>query len=102
MPGKERRSRLAKPGDIRVDISDLKVDQASPDKAVTEFRQVYTSQDYRDIVSKRLDWEREAGQWKIQREQVLSSLASLDGSQKPLTKKAKKRVKYCPCPVSAK
>lgn len=99
---KERRSRLAKPGDIRVDISDLKVDQASPDKAVTEFRQVYTSQDYRDIVSKRLDWEREAGQWKIQREQVLSSLASLDGSQKPLTKKAKKRVKYCPCPVSAK
>lgn len=98
----ERRARLARPGDIRVDISDLKVDQAGPDKAVTEFRQVYASRDYQDIISKRLDWEREAGQWKIQREQALSSLASLDGSRKPLTKKAKKSTKYCPCPVSTK
>ena len=99
---KERRARLAKPGEIRVDISDLKVDQASPDKAVTEFRQVYTSQDFRDIVNKRLDWEREAGQWKIKREQVLSSLANLDGTQNPKSKKAKKRARLCPCPVTAK
>lgn len=98
----ERRIRLAKPGDIRVDISDLKVDQPGPDKAVTEFRQVYTSQDFRDIVSKRMDWEHEAGLWKIRREQVISSLVNLDSSQKPSTGKPKKRIKYCPCPVSAK
>lgn len=97
-----RRIRLAKPGEIRVDISDLKVDQPGSDKAVTEFRQVYASQDFRDIVTKRMDWEREGGLWKIRREQVISSLANLDGSQKLSTDKPKKRARYCPCPASAK
>lgn len=98
---KDRRARLGKPGDIRVDISDLKIEQPEKDKAITEFRQTYTSQDYRDIVTKRMDWAREDGQWKIMREQVLAPLPSISGTQ-PKKAKPRKRVKYCPCPATAK
>jgi hypothetical protein len=97
----ERRTRLGKPGDIRVDISDLKIEQPEKEKAITEFRQTYSSRDYRDIVTKRMDWAREDGQWKITREQVLAPLPSISD---PLPKKSRpgKRVKYCPCPPTAK
>lgn len=100
----ERRARLGKPGSITVDIADLKIEKAGPDNAVTEFRQIYTSQDYRDIVGKRMDWGRENGQWKIIREQVDTPVANLAPIQKtePAKTRSKKRVKYCPCPVTAK
>jgi adhesin transport system outer membrane protein len=97
----ERRARLGKPGEIRVDISDVKIEQGEKDKAVTEFRQTYSSQDYRDIVPKRMDWAREDGQWKIMREQVLAPLPSISDS-KPRKSKPRKRVKYCPCPATDK
>lgn len=100
----ERRTRLGKPGDIKVDIADLKIEQGDADHAVTGFRQTYTSQDYQDIVTKRLDWIREDGHWKITREQVVSPIANLAEIQKTKLGKtrSKKRIKYCPCPVTAK
>jgi len=38
---------------------------------VTEFRQTYTSPNYQDISTKRLEWVREANRWKIRREKTL-------------------------------
>jgi outer membrane protein, adhesin transport system len=100
----ERRSRLSRPGDIKVDISDLKIEQPGPSTASTEFRQTYTSQDYQDTVTKRLDWVREDNQWKIAREQVMAPLAALPEIQKSRPRKAtsEKRKKHCPCPPAAK
>ena len=67
----ERAMRLGKPGDIVIGISDLIMSSVDPDKATTEFRQTYTSSNYRDVVTKRLEWVREDNHWKIAREQVL-------------------------------
>jgi hypothetical protein len=69
----ERAARLNKPGDITIGINDLKVDTSDADKAVTEFKQSYTSVNYSGVVSKRLEWIREGDTWKIQREQVLGT-----------------------------
>ncbi|MBW8370483.1 MAG: TolC family outer membrane protein [Thiobacillus sp.] len=67
----ERAARLGKSGDITIGVNDLKVDTTDADKAITEFRQSYTSASYSDVVSKRIEWIREGTRWKIQREQVL-------------------------------
>ena len=56
-----------------VGINDLKVDTTNPDKAITEFSQSYTSANYSDVVTKRMEWVREGNRWKIQREQVLEA-----------------------------
>ncbi len=63
-----RAARLAKPGVIAVGIDDLMVASPEADRATTEFRQSYTSADYRDVTYKRIDWVREDGHWKIVRE----------------------------------
>ena len=67
-----RASRLAKPGAITLGISDLKIINETAERASTEFRQSYASSDYRSETLKRIEWVREDGHWKIQREQVLS------------------------------
>ena len=69
----ERAARLGKPGDIVVGISDLKMSSPEAGKVTTEFRQAYTSANYRDVVIKRMEWIRDSDHWKIQREQVLKA-----------------------------
>lgn len=66
-----RALRLAKPGDIAVGINDVKTQSIDSERAVTEFRQTYTSADYRDVMLKRVEWVREGDHWKIQRETAL-------------------------------
>jgi hypothetical protein len=51
----------------------LKVSTPEANKGITDFRQTYTSANYRDEVDKRMEWVREGDRWKIQREQVLAS-----------------------------
>jgi len=63
-----RRARLAKPGNIAVSVDNLDVQKMGPDMAATLFRQTYRSNDYQDVVTKRLEWARENGQWRITRE----------------------------------
>ena len=88
----ERAIRLAKPGNITIGINDLKVTTPDANQAVTEFRQAYMSSNYRDEVSKRMEWVREGDRWKIQREQVLSSTqAAVPDLIKPVVKKKKKK-----------
>lgn len=98
----ERAVRLAKPGNITVGISGLRTTQPTADTGVTEFRQTYTSANYRDEVDKRIDWVREGDRWKIQREQVLSTTQSpVVDIVKPVRKKSGKRARLasagCDC-----
>ncbi len=89
----ERAIRLGKPGNITIGINDLKVNTIDASKPITEFRQTYTSANYRDEVTKRMEWIREGERWKIQREEVLSTTkASVPNLIKPVAKK-KNRVK---------
>ena len=96
----ERAIRLGQPGAISVGVSELVVDTPSPDKAITQFRQAYTSGSYQDVVPKRLEWMREGDRWKIQREQVLETpKVSVPQLMQPSPKKkrAKKPQKSCQC-----
>jgi adhesin transport system outer membrane protein len=69
----ERAARLAIPGSITIDIGDLKVDTSQSGKPVTVFRQTYSSDRYRDVTTKRLEWVREGDRWKIRREHALGT-----------------------------
>ncbi|MCB1910220.1 MAG: TolC family outer membrane protein [Rhodocyclaceae bacterium] len=60
-----RRRLVGRAGPISVRVDDLVVRPAGPDRAIAEFRQDYASADYRDAVTKRLEWGREGGQWRI-------------------------------------
>ena len=48
-----------------LDRFDVTVTGVEADKAVANFRQVYSSAAYRDTVDKTLEWRREGGQWRI-------------------------------------
>jgi hypothetical protein len=63
----ERAIRLGQPGAISVGVSELVVDTPSPDKAITQFRQAYTSGSYQDVVPASGMGAR-GDRWKIQRE----------------------------------
>ena len=65
---KQRRQRLAKQGSISVGVAELRVEKLGPDVAATVFRQTYRANDYQDVVTKRLEWARVDGRWRIQRE----------------------------------
>ena len=69
-----RRSRILRPGNISVDISDIQVKWRSDNRAVIDFRQAFKSPGYRDRVVKRLTFSLLGSQWKITEEQVLSVL----------------------------
>ena len=97
----ERAVRLSKPGNITVGVSDLKVSTPDANKGITDFKQTYTSANYRDEVDKRMEWVREGNRWKIQREQVLTttkaSVSDLVEPTKKKNKRAKKTAKSCAC-----
>ncbi len=67
-----RRQYLAKPGSIEVTVSDVRVESAGTAAKATTFRQTYRSGNFTDTVNKRLEWVREGGEWKIQREVVVA------------------------------
>ena len=65
----QRRSRLLAPSVIEVEIEDLTVEPGNgPDAATAIFVQRYRSDQYRDVVRKRLELEREGDAWKIRSE----------------------------------
>lgn len=69
-----RRSRIERPGEIRVDISDIQIKWRSDNRAIIDFRQDFDSPRYSDKVIKRLGFSRIGSQWKITEERVLSVL----------------------------
>jgi adhesin transport system outer membrane protein len=97
----DRAVHLAKPGAITIGIEDLKVHTPDANRAATEFRQTYTSPNYRDVSTKRLDWVREGDRWKIQREQMLGTPQQVwvPNLMKPAARKklAAKKANDCKC-----
>jgi tetratricopeptide (TPR) repeat protein len=69
-----RRARIVRPGFIRVEVDHFKVKSASAQRAIIDFRQRFTSPNYRDRVLKRLYLSKTASGWKISREKTLAVL----------------------------
>jgi len=69
-----RRKRIARPGEINVEISNIQIKWRSENKAIIDFEQAYDSVRYSDRVVKRLAFSRIGSQWKITEERVLSVL----------------------------
>ena len=69
-----RRKRIARPGEIKVEISNIQIKWRSENKAIIDFKQSYDSVRYSDRVMKRLAFSRIGSQWKITEERVLSVL----------------------------
>ncbi len=66
----DRRAKLAKKGDIKVQVGapSVKVDG---EVVRVSFEQRYQSGNYSDVVQKQLEWVKEGGDWKIRREAQL-------------------------------
>ena len=69
-----RRKRIARPGEIKVEISNIQIKWRSENRAIIDFEQSYDSVRYSDRVMKRLAFSRIGSQWKITEERVLSVL----------------------------
>jgi tetratricopeptide (TPR) repeat protein len=69
-----RRQRIARPGKINVEVSNIQIKWRSENRAIIDFRQAYDSLTYSDRVVKRLNFSRIGSQWKITEERVLSVL----------------------------
>ncbi len=70
----QRRTRILRPGEINVNVSDLRIKWRSDNSAIIDFTQAFESPRYSDRVVKRLGFERSGAQWKITEERVLSVL----------------------------
>ena len=69
-----RRSRIIRPGFIRVQVDRFKVKSASARRAIIDFRQRFSSPNYKDRVIKRIYLSKTDQGWKISREKTLSVL----------------------------
>lgn len=66
----DRRRKLAKPGPIEIDTDVPKIELRG-ERVLTTFSQRYRSGNYSDDVTKRLEWVKEDGAWKIVREEKI-------------------------------
>ena len=64
----QRRARIAKPKEIRVAVSDLKVEPVNGDRVQVTFQQEYSSDTLSNRSTKVLEMVQVAGQWRIRRE----------------------------------
>ena len=69
-----RRKRIARPGNIKVEVSNIQIKWRSENRAILDFRQAYESVRYSDRVVKRLAFSHIGSQWKITEERVISVL----------------------------
>jgi adhesin transport system outer membrane protein len=74
----KRKAVLGRAVDISVEVSDLSVATPDATHATATFRQTYRSANYRDVVTKTLQWVRVGDRWLIVRE---SSVTPVQGIQ---------------------
>ncbi|MDP2752205.1 MAG: tetratricopeptide repeat protein [Rhodocyclaceae bacterium] len=67
---KERKQRIAKPGELRVDVENLHITTESSDKATATFRQHYRSAAFKTSSNKVLNLVKRDGKWLIKQERV--------------------------------
>jgi len=65
---RQREQRIAKASGMRIEIQNLLVRSSSPEMAVAEFRQVYSTDNFNDTSDRILEWRKDNGQWQIVRE----------------------------------
>ncbi len=70
----QRRSRIMRPGNITVEVSDIQVRRRNENHATIDFEQAFDSTRYSDRVKKRLRFNRSGSEWQITEERVLSVL----------------------------
>ena len=83
---KNRKQALRRAVKIFVDIADLSITLSDSTHATMVFTQTYSSNSYRDVMVKSLQWVRAEGRWLITRESVVKSpeLGSLDSLESTL------------------
>lgn len=64
----KRKDVITSSRDITIDIADMKVVMQGAQRATTEFKQTYRSASYRDVLYKKLEWERQGDRWLIVKE----------------------------------
>lgn len=64
----QRRARISKPREIKVAVSELKVEPAAGDRVLVSFQQDYTSDVLTNRSTKVLELAQVGGQWRIRRE----------------------------------
>ncbi len=69
-----RRSRIMRPGAIKVKVSNIEIRAHDENKVIVNFKQTYDSPNYSDKVLKRLRFRRAGSTWKISDESVISVL----------------------------
>ncbi len=75
----DRRKRLMeRAADISVEVADLTVTQPDATRATAVFKQTYRSANYRDIVTKTLEWARVGNRWMITRESSVTPVPGVE------------------------
>jgi tetratricopeptide (TPR) repeat protein len=69
-----RKNRIKRPGNISVKISNITIKSSTPDQAIVDFHQSYSSATYSDKVVKRVHLTKTGKNWKISRENTLAVL----------------------------
>lgn len=65
---RQREQRIAKANGLRIEIQNLLVRSSSPDTALAEFRQAYSTDTVDEKSDRTLEWRKDNGQWQIVRE----------------------------------
>jgi adhesin transport system outer membrane protein len=73
----KRKAVLARAVDISVEVSELSVAMPDATHATATFRQTYRSANYRDVVTKTLQWERVGDRWLIVRESSVTPVQDI-------------------------
>jgi adhesin transport system outer membrane protein len=72
-----RKAVMSRAVDISVEVTELTVALPDATHVTTAFRQTYSSADYRDVVTKTLQWVRVGERWLINRENSVTPLAGI-------------------------
>ena len=73
----KRKAVINRAVDISVEVTELTVTLSDASHATTAFKQTYRSADYRDVVTKTLQWVRVGERWLINRENSVTPLAGI-------------------------
>lgn len=72
----KRKAALSRAADISLEIADLTVTQSNATNATMVFKQTYSAVNYRDVVTKTLQWMKVGERWLIVRESSAAPLAT--------------------------
>ncbi len=69
---------MERAADVSVEVSDMTLTQPDRNRATTVFKQTYRSSNYRDVVTKTLEWMRVGDRWLITRESSVTPAPGME------------------------